>query len=172
MELYKKQGIAVVQGSGVFGLNEAENSSDEPKFKHAREMVNKNFPKHFPKRFKRLVHSLIQLCNICRLQMLRHNAALHSYCCDAMLRQLTCCLDCDFPGTTDCWKFILISSMKLLMASTTGWCMRISCPLTKLIQLMTQELRVLRKCSPRMWPGSLCRVIPMVSAVFSALGCP
>jgi hypothetical protein len=48
---YKKQGIAVVQGSGVFGLKEAEASSDEPHFKAARDHISSCFPKHW-ERFK------------------------------------------------------------------------------------------------------------------------
>lgn len=44
-KLYKKEGIAVVQDSGVFGLNAAEAEDDS--FKEKREEIDQAFKKHF-----------------------------------------------------------------------------------------------------------------------------
>lgn len=49
LTLYAKEGIAVVPGSGVFGLNELEAQSEEDPYKTRREEIVAAFPKHFKK---------------------------------------------------------------------------------------------------------------------------
>lgn len=48
-KLYKKEGIAVVAGSGVFGFNELEATSEEEPYKTKREEIERNFTSHFRK---------------------------------------------------------------------------------------------------------------------------
>jgi hypothetical protein len=50
--LYEKEGVALVQGSGVYGLDEAESTSDDPKFTAARKEISARLPSHF-KKYKR-----------------------------------------------------------------------------------------------------------------------